>query len=65
VENARDIEFDLPEAQQELLGIENKADAAGILMRFFRCAKRELRFIETYTEDDGSLHSGTGSLFDG
>ena len=67
VENAEDIGFDLPEAQQELairLGIEKKADAVDILMRFYHCTKREPRFISTYTENDGSMHSGTGSLFD-
>ena len=67
VENAKDIEFDLPEAQQELanrLGIEKKEEVADILLRFYHCTKREPRFISTYTEDDGSMHSGTGSLFD-
>lgn len=59
--------FDLREAQQELadnLGIEIKADAAEILMRFYHCATRNPRFVQTYTENDGSMHSGTGSLFD-
>ena len=67
MENAEDIDFDLPAAQQELagrLGIEIKADAVDILMRFYHCTKREPRFISTYTENDGSTHSGTGSLFD-
>ncbi len=67
VVNAKDIEFDLPEAQQELanrLGIEKKEEVADILLRFYHCTKREPRFISTYTEDDGSMHSGTGSLFD-
>ena len=66
-ENARDIDLDLPEAQQELaarLGIEKKEDAADILLRFYHCTTREPRFLSTYTEDDGSAHSGTGSLFD-
>ncbi len=66
-ENAKDMEFDLPEAQQELadrLGLEKKADVVDILMRFYHCTKREPRFISTYTENDGSKHSGTGSLFD-
>ncbi len=67
MENAKDIAFDLPKAQQELadcLGIEKKADVVDILMRFYDCAKREPRFISTYMEKDGSTHSGTGSLFD-
>ncbi|MDE6054511.1 MAG: hypothetical protein K2G55_12270 [Lachnospiraceae bacterium] len=67
VENDAEIEFDLPEAQQELadcLGIEKKADVVSILMRFYDCTKREPRLIYTYTEADGSTHSGTGSLFD-
>ncbi len=67
MENAEDIEFDLPEAQQELadrLGIEKKANVVDLLMRFYRCTKREPRFISTYKEDDGSMYSGTGSLFD-
>ena len=67
MEDAEDMEFDLVEAQQELadrLGIEKKADVVDILMRFYRCTKREPRFISTYTENDGSSHSGTGSLFD-
>ncbi len=67
VENARDIDFDLPGAQQELadrLGIERKEDVTGILTRFSHCTKREPRFISAYTENDGSTHSGTGSLFD-
>ena len=64
-ENAEDMEFDFVEAQQELadrLGIEEKTDV--ILMRFYQCTKREPRFISTYRENDGSIHSGTGSLFD-
>lgn len=59
--------FDLSEAQQELadrLGIEKKEDVADILMRFYHCTRREPRFISTYTENDGSIHSGTGSVFD-
>ena len=67
MENARDIEFDLTKAQQELagrLGIGKQEDVADILMRFYYCTKREPRFISIYTENDGSKHSGTGSLFD-
>ena len=59
--------FDLFEAQQKLadyLGIEKKVDVVDILMRFYYCTKRQPRFIQTYTENDGSSHSGTGSLFD-
>lgn len=59
--------FDLPEVQRELadrMGIERKTDVADLLMRFYDCTKREPRFVATYTEDDGSTHSGTGSLFD-
>lgn len=59
--------FNLPEAQQELanrMGIEKKADVVAILMRFYYCTKREPRFVSTYTENDGSTHSSTGSLFD-
>ena len=59
--------IDLPQAQQKLadfLRIEKKADVMDILMRFYCCTKREPRFIQTYTESDGSVHSGTGSLFD-
>lgn len=57
----------LPEVQQKLadfLGIEKNTAAVDILMRFYHCAKREPRFIQTYTENDGSSFSGTGSLFD-
>lgn len=67
VENAENIDFDLPEAQQKLaarLGIEKKEDIVDILMRFYHCTKREPRFFSTYTENDGSMHSNTGSLFD-
>lgn len=68
MENAADLcGFDLPEAQQELacrMGIEKMTDVADILMRFYYCTKREPRFVSTYTENDGSTHSGTGSLFD-
>lgn len=67
VDGALNDEFDLCEAQQELadsLGVEIKADVAEILMCFYHCAKRNPRFIQTYTENDGSMHSGTGSLFD-
>lgn len=46
------------------LGIETKLDVSEILMRFTRCTERKPRFILTYTEDDGSTHSSTGSLFD-
>lgn len=59
--------FDLFEAQLKLadyLGIEKKVDVVDILMRFYYCTKRQPRFIQTYTENDGSSHSGTGSLFD-
>ena len=45
-------------------GIEKKTDVTDILMRFYQCTKREPRFISTYREDGGSIHSGTGSLFD-
>lgn len=65
MENAKDIGFDLPEAQQELaarFGTEKRADVTDLLIRFYHCAKREPRFISTYTENDGSTHSGTGSL---
>jgi len=67
VESAADIDFDLPEAQQELadcLGIEKKADVVDILLRFYHCSKREPRLISTYMENDGSTHSGTGLLFE-
>lgn len=68
VENDSDLcDFDLPEAQRELsdyMGIEIKEDVADILMRFYYCTKREPRFIATFTEEDGSTHSGTGSVFD-
>ncbi len=67
IENASDTDFDLAEAQQKLadyLGIEKKKDVTDILMRFYHCTKREPRFIATYRENDGSIHSGTGSLFD-
>ena len=60
-------EFDLQEAQQELAeysGIEERTEVADLLMRFYHCTTREPRFFYTYTEDDGSKHSGTGSLFD-
>lgn len=59
--------FHLSEAQQELadrMGIEKKTDVADLLMRFYDCTKREPRFVSTYTEDDGSTHSGTGSLIE-
>lgn len=67
IDDIEDMEFDLVEAQQELadrFGIEKKTDVTDILMRFYQCTKREPRFISTYREDDGSIHSGTGSLFD-
>ena len=67
VKNAENADFNVPEAQQELanrLGIDGKDDAADILLRFYHCTKREPRFISTYTENDGSTHSGTGSLFE-
>lgn len=68
VENEADLcGFDLPGAQRELagrMGLEKKTDAADLLMRFYDCTKREPRFVSTYKEDDGSTHSGTGSLFD-
>lgn len=66
-ESAGEIDFDLPEARRELaarLEIEIKADVADILTRFYYCTKREPRLVSTYTENDGSTHSGTGSLFD-
>ena len=58
---------DLLETQQKLadfLRIEKKAETVDILLRFYHCTKREPRFVQTYTEDDGSSYSGTGSLFD-
>lgn len=63
---ADSAEFDLPKAQQKLLeslGIE-KANVVEVLTKFYDCTRREPRFIYTYTEDDGSTHSGTGSVFD-
>lgn len=66
MENETDMcGFDLPEAQQELagsMGIEKKTDVGDILMRFYNCTKREPRFVSTYKINDGSTHSGTGSL---
>lgn len=67
MDHAEEIAFNLPQAQQELadrLGIEKKAGVTDLLLRFYHCAKREPRFISTYTEDDGAVHSCTGSLFD-
>lgn len=64
IENA---EFDVREMQRELanhLEIETKTDVTDILTRFYYCTKREPRFISTYTENDGSAHCGTGSVFD-
>lgn len=67
MDDAQDLsDFDLPEAQQELadrLEIEKK-DIVDILMRFYHSAKREPRFTFTYTENDKTTHSGTGSVFD-
>ena len=60
VENAGDHGFDLPEAQRELaacLGMDIKTDLSDLLMRFYHCTKREPRFVSTYTENDGSMHS--------
>lgn len=65
-EEAEDDDYDWLEAQQELadcLGIVISDDPATILMRFYHAATREPRFIQTYTEDDGSTHCKT-SLFD-
>ncbi len=68
VENEADLSgFDLPKAQKKLaacLGIEKKADVVDLLMRFYHSTTREPRFIATYTEENGSARSGTGSLFD-
>lgn len=67
VENAREIDFDLPQAQQELakrMGTEKEPDVTSILMRFYHSATRKPRLIAAYTEADGSTHSGTGSVFD-
>ena len=67
MDDTQEDEFDLREVQQKLadnLSIEINADAAEILMRFYHCATRNPRFVQTYTENDGSMHSGTGSLFD-
>ena len=63
---ADSADFDLPKEQQKLLegfGLE-KANVVDILMKFRNCTTREPRFTYTYTEDDGSTHSGTGSLFE-
>lgn len=60
-------DFDVPEAQQKLadrLALVKKTDVVDILMRFYHCTRREPRFVSTYTENDGSTHSGTGLLFD-
>lgn len=67
VENAQEIDFDLPQAQQELaerMGMKKESDVTGILMRFYQSATRKPRLNATYTEADGSKHSGTGSVFD-
>ncbi len=59
--------YDLLEIQKKLadsLGLKAEIDIPSILMRFYHCAEREPRLILTYTEEDGSTHSGTGSLFD-
>ncbi len=65
-EETLEDEIDLLESQRELgerLGIEVKEDLVAILMKFYHSAKREPRFIQTYTEDDGSQHS-ISSLFE-
>lgn len=64
---AGDSGYDLSAAQERLadgLGLAIYAHKADILMRFYKCAVREPRFISTFTEDDGSVHRGTGSVFD-
>ena len=62
-----DMEIDLREVQQKLadgLGITLDDDVSKILMKFYHCANREIRLTATYTEDDGSKHSNSGSLFE-
>lgn len=67
LEDSEEIGFDLREAQRELsdsLGIEKKTDVSEILTRFYQCARREPRLVSTYRENDGSTHSGSGSVLE-
>lgn len=62
VEQAKEDGFDVLKARQELadrMGIGKMADVVDILMRFHDCTRREPRFIQTYTENDGSTHRVT------
>lgn len=66
-EEALESEFNLSESQKKLadsLGFIKKVDVTDVLMKFYNSTKREPRFLQTYTEEDGSTHSGSGSLFD-
>lgn len=61
-----DMDMDLEETQKELaegLGIPLDSDISNMLMKFYHSATREPFLITTYTENDGSTHSNTGSLF--
>lgn len=58
---------DLREEQAALaegMGITLAEDVTEILMRFYRCATREPRFISAFKEKDGSVTYGSGSLFE-
>lgn len=62
-----DMDMDLDETQKELaegLSISLDSDISNVLMKFYYSATREPRLITTYTENDGSTHSNTGSLFE-
>ncbi|GMQ64612.1 hypothetical protein [Vallitalea maricola] len=47
------------------LGIKLYDDVATqVLIRFYKSANREMRFYAEFTEDDGSKHSTSGTLFE-
>ena len=61
-------EDDLGEVQKELaekigVSLYNNVPEK-VLMKFYHSATREPRMYATYTEDDGSKHSNSGSLFE-
>ena len=62
-----DMEIVLSEVQKELaeaLGIPLYEDITELLMKFYNSATRDPRLIATYTENDGSSHCNTGSIFE-
>ena len=58
---------ELPMAQEqaaEALDVPLYGDISALVVKFYACASRQPRFNSTYTENDGTTHTASGSVFE-